>query len=194
MPNFSLLFYKLWHFHRLHSKTHQTHSIAKDFSYQYERNNQLLEYIYSIKKCLKIIFSSWTWRHNSPFYTSISVLLVTKNGLLRKIGVSLSFSMPNTMKSTGNINLSILTRTSSIDPLRFASCNVTVVGCASSKSSFLKIDKGIKLILAPKSNSALSNVTFLIDYGIVKLTGSLSLEGNFLYKIELHSLVSMTIS
>ena len=65
--------------------------------------------------------------------------------------------MSNTMKLVGKINLSTFTSTFSITPRGcfndlFASCRVIVVGLASPKPSRLKMDKGMGLILAPKSH------------------------------------------
>ena len=90
------------------------------------------------------------------------------------IGTSLSSSMSSTMKSTGNMNLSTLTNTSSMTPLgcfkdQYASWRVIVVGLASPKPNFLNIDRGIRLILAPRSHSASSNTAFPMEQGMVKL-------------------------
>ena len=63
---------------------------------------------------LKVTSSSYTLNFNSPFCTSISALPVGRNGLPSMIGISLSFSISRTMKSARNMNLSTLTRTSSI--------------------------------------------------------------------------------
>ena len=73
------------------------------------------------------------------------------------MGISLSSSMSNTMKLAGKINLFTITSTSSITPRGCfndlsTSCSVTVVGIASPKPSRLKIDKEMRLILAPKSH------------------------------------------
>ena len=65
---------------------------------------------------MNVTFSSWTLSLSSLFYTSIEALSVAKNGLQRMIGTSLSSSMSKMMKSTRKINLSTLTRTSSIIP------------------------------------------------------------------------------
>ena len=104
--------------------------------------------------------------------------------------MSFSSSMSSTIKSTGNMNLSILTRTSSITYLGCfkewsTSCNVIIVGRVSPNPGFLKIDRGIKLILTTRSHNALLNATFPIQYRIVKLFGSMSLGGNFLCRIAL---------
>ena len=115
------------------------------------------------------------------------------------MGISLSSSMSNTIESAQKINLSTFTSTSSITPrgcfnYLFASCRVTVVGLASPNLIRLKIDKGMRLILAPESHKALSKIEFPILHGIVKLLGSFSFYGRFLCEIALHSSVRFTIS
>ena len=90
------------------------------------------------------------------------------------------------------MNLSTLTNTSSIIPLGYlkdqsASYRVTIVGLSSPKPSFLKMERGIKLMLAPRSQSALSNTTFPIQHGIMKLPGSLSFGSTIFYNMALHS-------
>ena len=89
------------------------------------------------------------------------------------------------MKSVGKMNLSTFTRTSSITPLGSfsdlsANWIVTVVGRASPNPSHLNMDKGMRLILAPRSHKALSKIEFPIVHGIVKLPGSFSFCGSFL--------------
>ena len=68
------------------------------------------------------------------------------------------------------------------------------MGLASPNPSSLKIDKGMRLILAPKSHRALSKIKFPILHGIVKFLGSFNLCGNFLRSIVLHSSVRFTVS
>ena len=119
-------------------------------------------------------------------------LPVAKNGLPSMIGISLSSSMFKIIKSGENMNLSTLISTSSIIPLGYlkdqsTSCKVTIVGLASPKPSFLKMERGIKLMLAPRSQNALSNTTFPIEHGIMKLPISLSFGGTFFYNMALHS-------
>ena len=53
-----------------------------------------------------------------------------------------------------------------------AICRVMVVGVSSPKLSLLTIDKSIKLMLAPESQSAFPISKFPIVQGIVKLLGS----------------------
>ncbi|CAA0840555.1 Unknown protein, partial [Striga hermonthica] len=114
--------------------------------------------------------SSLTRNVSSPFLTSIKASPVARNGISRINGTSLSSSISNTTKSTGNINLSILTSTSSTIPLgyvieRSANCKFTVDGFTSPSPNFLKIDKGIRLILAPRSHKALLKKMFPIVQG-----------------------------
>ena len=65
---------------------------------------------------LNLTSSSYTLSFSSPFYTSIIDLPVARNGLPSIMGISLSASMSNTMKSAGKINLSTFTSPSSITP------------------------------------------------------------------------------
>ena len=100
------------------------------------------------------------------------------------MGIFLFSSISNTMKSAGKMNLSTFTRTSSITPLECfknlsANWSVTVVGRASRNHRRLNMDKGMRLILAPKSHEALSKMAFLMVQGIVKLHGSFSFYGSF---------------
>ena len=87
--------------------------------------------------------------------------------------------MSRTTKSTGKINFSTFTKTSSTIPHGYlmdlsASCNDIVVGLGSPSPNFLKSDKGNKLILALESHKTLEKEIKLIVQGIVKLPGSLS--------------------
>ena len=70
----------------------------------------------TVLNMLNLTSSSCTLSFSSPFYTSIIALLVARNGLSSRMGISLSSSMSNTMKSVGMINLSTFTSTSSITP------------------------------------------------------------------------------
>ena len=54
------------------------------------------------------------------------------------------------------------------------------MGLALPNPSHLKLDKGMRLILAPKSYKALLKIEFPILHGIVKLLGSFTFCGNFL--------------
>ena len=98
---------------------------------------------------LNLTSSSYTLSFNYPFCTSIIALPVARNGLLCMMGISLSFSMSDTMKSAGKINLSPFTKTSSMTPRECfidlsASCSVTLVGLASPKPNRLKMDNSLK--------------------------------------------------
>src|SRR3954463_11274784 len=110
---------------------------------------------------------------------------VDKNGLPRRIGVSSSSGMSMTWKSTGNTNLSTSTNTSSATPYDFlvlwsANLNCVLLSLIFSNSSFLKMDKGIKLTLEPESRSTFLNVKFLIVHGIATAPGSSLFIGIFL--------------
>lgn len=112
---------------------------------------------------------------------------------------SLSFSISRIMKSTGKINLSTFTKMSSQMPRGClinlsANYSETIVVFAFPKPNFLKRDKSIKLILAPKSHNALSINKLPILQGIVKLPGSFNFSGYLYWRIALHSSVSMTVS
>ena len=101
------------------------------------------------------------------------------------MGISLSSSISSTMKYAGKMNLSTITKTSSITPLGCfkdlsANWSVTVVGRASPNPKHQNMDRGMRLILAPKSHKALSKIAFPMVQGIVKLPGSFSFCGSFL--------------
>ena len=66
---------------------------------------------------LNITCSSCTCNISFPCCTSMRVLSVAKNGQPSKCGIYRSSSIYETIKSVGKINLSTLTRTSSIIPL-----------------------------------------------------------------------------
>ena len=151
-------------------------------------------------KTLKVTsYSSCNVNLNSPFCKSTNALLLAKNDLSRIMGISISSFISRMMKSPRKINLSIFTSTSSIIPHRCVrdlsvKCNVTIVGHASPKLSFLKMESDVKLILDPKSQSAFSKIEFPIAHGIINLYGSLSLGDNFFCKMALHSFESATVS
>ena len=116
---------------------------------------------------------------------SIIALPVARNCLPKIMGISVSSSISNTMKSDGKMNLSTFTKTSSVTPLGCfkdlsANRSVIVVGRASPNPKRLNMDKDMRLILAPKSHRALSKIVFLMVQGIVKLSGSLRFCGSFL--------------
>lgn len=80
-------------------------------------------------------------------------------------------------KLTRKINISTLTKTSSIMPLGYckvfiANYKLILVAFGSPKSNFLKEKYDIKLILAHKSANVLFTVRPPIKQAIVKLSGS----------------------
>ena len=124
---------------------------------------------------------------------------MSRNDIHRMIGIFLLSSISNTMKLVGKINLSTLTKKSSIILLgclryMFANCRVTVVGLTSPRPNFLNMDNGIKLILAPKSHNAISKIACPIVHWMVKLPGFLIFGGRFFCIMALHSFVKATVS
>jgi len=92
----------------------------------------------------------------------------------------MSSSISITTKSTGNMNLLTLTKTSYATPYGYfidmsARCNVIRVSLTSRSPIFRSIDKGIKFVLAPRSSNAFPTNNVRIVTGIVKLLGSLDL-------------------
>ena len=136
----------------------------------------------------------------APRCTSIIALPVARKGLPNILGISLSYSMSRMMKYAGKINLSTFTRTSSIKPPPgcfnnlSANWSVTVVRQASPNPSRLNMDNGMRFILSPKSHKALSKMEFPDGIRMVKLPGSFSFCGSFLYRMALHSSVRCTVS
>ena len=101
----------------------------------------LEEYFIDLKT-LKVTRSSLILRIKFPYWTSIIVLPVARNGLPKMRGTSWSSSMSKTMKSIGKMNLSTLTKTSSTIPLGYvidlsANYRDTLVGLGSSNPNFL---------------------------------------------------------
>ena len=81
---------------------------------------------------------------------------MAKKGLYKMIGTSLSASKSSTIKSTKKINLSTFTKTSSILPFEqtwdlSASYKVTDVSLTSPTPNSLNTNRGMRLMLAPKS-------------------------------------------
>ena len=76
----------------------------------------------------------------------------------------------------------------------FANCRVIIEGLAYPNPNFLKIESGIKFMLAPKSHNALLKKELSMVQRIVKLPGSFNFFGNFLYRMALHSSVRFTVS
>ena len=68
------------------------------------------------------------------------------------------------------------------------------MGVSSPKLSLLTIDKGIKLMLAPKSHNAFTISEFPIVQGIVKLPGSYIFIGKDLWITTLQVAVRLTTS
>ncbi len=62
---------------------------------------------------------------------------------------------------------------------------VILVGFGSPHPSFFIIERGIKLILAPKSHKALRMSTDPMEQGIVKAFGSFNFGGSFFWRIAL---------
>nr|GFC94328.1 hypothetical protein [Tanacetum cinerariifolium] len=103
--------------------------------------------------------SSFTLRVISSPYTSIKARPVLKNDLPKIRGTLGSASKLTTTKSVGKWNFPTLTNTSSVTPLGQAidlssSSRVIRVGVSSGSESFFQIDKGMRLMLAPKSARA----------------------------------------
>ena len=59
-------------------------------------------------------------------------------------------------------------------------CNIIIWGRVLTGPKRLKMDKSMRLMLAPKSQRSLSKISFPMVHGIVKLPGSLSFCGSFL--------------
>ena len=68
-----------------------------------------------------------------------------------------------------------------------------MVGRASPNPNHLKIDSGVRLILAPISHKAFSKMEFPIVHDIVKLSGSFNFCGSFRCRMALHSSVRFTV-
>ena len=68
------------------------------------------------------------------------------------------------------------------------------MGIASPKPSFLKTDKGMGFMLAPRSHKAFSKWLFPIVHGIEKFPESFNLGGSLFNRIALHSLLSIIVS
>ena len=131
---------------------------------------------------LKCIASFPTLRVSSPFCTSIRVAPIAKKGLPNNRGTYVSSSILMTTKSTGKMNFPTLISTSSRTPSGCAIdlsaiCSEIVVGVSSPKLNLCTNDKGLKLMLAPKSYKAFLNSYFPIVQGMVKLLGYFILVG-----------------
>ena len=64
-----------------------------------------------------------------------------------------------------------------------ANCRVTIVGLHSPTPNYLNSDNGIRLMLAPKSQSALPFYIVPIEHGIVKLSKSFNFLGILLWSM-----------
>ena len=126
---------------------------------------------------LKCNASSPILRVSSPFFTSIKDVVVAKKGLHNNSGTCLSSFTSITTKSTGKMKFPTLISTSSRMPSGWAKVlsaiyRVMAMGVSSPKLSLFTTNKGIKLMLAPKSHSAFPISEFPILQGIVKLPRS----------------------
>lgn len=111
----------------------------------------------------------------------------------------LVFSISMTTKSTRNINLSTFSKTSSTTPWEYlidlsATYNVFLVGWTSRFQNIFINDKGIKLILAPKSNKAFPTDNVHIVTWIVKLRRSLYFDDKDFWIIALHPTSNFMVS
>ena len=142
----------------------------------------------STSGCVKLLWrlnctaSSPSLSVSSPFYTLIKAAPIAKKGLPNSKGTWVSSSIFITTKSIGKINFPTLTSTSSRTPSGCAMdlsaiYSVIVVGVSSPKLSLCTTDKGIKLMLAPKSHKASLNSYFPMEQGMVKLHGSFIFAG-----------------
>ena len=146
---------------------------------------------------LKCIASSPTLRVSSPFFTSIKVASIARNGRPRNSGTCVSSSISMTIRSIGKMNFPTLMSTYSRNP---SGCvivlstiyKVIAVGVTSPKMSLLTTDKGIKLMLAPESQNAFLNSKFLMVLGMVKLPRSCIFSGKLLWITALHVAVKFT--
>ena len=109
----------------------------------------------------------------------------------------LSSSISITTKYIGKMNFLTLISTSSRMPSSWAKVmsaiyRVMAVGVSSPKLSILTIDKGIKLMLAPKSHSVFHISEFPILQGVVKLPGSCIFSGKDFWITALQVAVRLT--
>ena len=142
----------------------------------------------STSGCVKLLWRlnctalSPTLSVSLPFCTSIKAAPVARKGLPNSRGTWVSYSIFITTKSTRKINFPTLTSTFSRTPFGCAMdlsaiCSVIVVGVSAPKLSLYTTDKGIKLMLAPESHKASLNSYFLMEQGMVKLSGSFIFAG-----------------
>ena len=116
------------------------------------------------------------------FPMSTMQLAVSMKGQPRIRGISVSSSMSIITKSIRKVDCFNFTRTSSTTPQGrvikwFASCSVILIGTTFKFPSLLHIERGIKLMLAPRSMKVFPTEVVLVDHGIVALPGSLNFCG-----------------
>ncbi|KAJ0587962.1 hypothetical protein HanIR_Chr04g0169181 [Helianthus annuus] len=100
-------------------------------------------------------------------------------------GTSVSSSISSMTKSVGRTNSPTLTNRFSATPYGCltdlsASCMLIFIGLVFPRPSRLNIDAGMRLMLAPRSASALRMGDSPIEQGIVKLPGSIFFFGSLL--------------
>ena len=124
--------------------------------------------------------------HNSKFLFLMSTIhfAVSMNGCPKIKGISSSSSMSMITKSTRKVKWWTLTKTSSTTLYglvmeRFASWSVILVGSIFWFPILGHMEKGIKLMLAPKSIRAFPTNAFPIEYGMITLPGFLNLGGSY---------------
>ena len=116
----------------------------------------------------KVISSFWTQNFKSYLATSIKAPPVAKNDCPKMIGNSRFSYTSRTIKSMGIVNLLTMTQKSSrmlrgYLTVLSANYSTTFVGLKSPTPSLATIEDGIKLILDPKSQRALSNYASLME-------------------------------
>lgn len=136
-----------------------------------------------VSKRLKLASSSCTLTFICPFSILIIICVFFMNVFPRIRGISSSYSVSMTTKSTGNGNLSIFTSTSSVTPKGCSTdlsayFRVIFVFFSLISPIFLTIDKGIRLMLTPKSISYFLTLIVPIIKVNVTLHGSISFWGS----------------
>ena len=136
---------------------------------------------------LKFTSFYWSLILSFPPSTSMITLAVFMNSHPRMKGTSISSSISSITKSTGKVILSTYTSTFSTTPYghlinRSTSCKVILVRLTLMPLILFSIDKGIKLMLSPKSINAFP---IPILQGIVKPLGYLNFGGSIFWMIAL---------
>ena len=139
---------------------------------------------------LKCTASFPTLSVSSPYCTSTKAAPVAKKSLPNNKGTWVSSTICMITKSIWKMNFPTLKSTSSRMPSSYAIdrstiCNVMAVGVSSPKLSLCTTDRGIKLILAPKSHKSFLNSYFPMEQGKVKLPGSFIFGGSFFWIMAL---------